>query len=122
VLNEFIREGHLARHLRRMRGVYAERRRTLVAAIERELGDGARIVGDRAGMHLVVALPASVDDRDVAVRAAQRGLSVIPLSSCHAGRRRRRGLLLGYGATRTSEIGDAVRVLARTLRDAVRAR
>jgi GntR family transcriptional regulator/MocR family aminotransferase len=118
VLDEFIRKGHLSRHLRRMRGVYGERRRMLVGAIERELGDRARIIGDRAGMHLVVALPASVDDRDIAVRAARRGLSVIPLSSCYAGRRRQPGLLLGYGATSTSEIADSVAQLATILREA----
>lgn len=116
VLEEFIREGHLSRHLRRMRATYGERRRVLVSAIERELADCARIVGDRAGMHLVVMLPASVDDRDVAARAARRGLSIIPLSSCYAGRRRQSGLLLGYGATRVPEIAGAVAQLAAILR------
>ncbi|HEX9103779.1 MAG TPA: PLP-dependent aminotransferase family protein, partial [Polyangia bacterium] len=116
VLDEFIREGHLARHLRRMRAVYGERRRVLVSAIERKLGDGARIVGDRAGMHLVIVLPPGVDDRQLAVRAARRELSIIPLSSCYAGRRRQSGLLLGYGATRAPEIAGAVAQLAALLR------
>src|SRR5262249_7208473 len=96
------------------------RRRVLVHAIERQLGDDARIVGDRAGMHLVVGLPASIDDHDVAVRAARRGLSIIPLSSCYAGQRRQSGLLLGYGATRAREIAGAVEQLTAALRESRR--
>jgi GntR family transcriptional regulator/MocR family aminotransferase len=116
VLADFIREGHFARHLRRMRGIYAERRRVLEAALARELGAAVRVVGDHAGMHLVVMLPADAPDHEVAVRAARRGVSVIPLSSCYTGRRTESGLVLGYGSTRLSEIPDAVRRLKAILR------
>ncbi|HEY1558830.1 MAG TPA: PLP-dependent aminotransferase family protein [Kofleriaceae bacterium] len=111
VLYDFIRDGHFARHIRRMRAVYAERRAALVAAIERELGDAARVVGDRAGMHLVAMLPPGTDDRAIAVQAARHGLSIIPLSSCYAGSHTRSGLLLGYGATEASAIPEAIRRL-----------
>ncbi|HTE49921.1 MAG TPA: PLP-dependent aminotransferase family protein [Kofleriaceae bacterium] len=117
VLDDLIRDGHLARHLRRMRGIYGERRRALEAALDAELGATARVVGDRAGMHLVVMLPAGSRDHDIAVRAARAGISVIPLSSCYIGRRTRPGLVLGYGGTRLSEIPDAVRRLKSILRD-----
>jgi GntR family transcriptional regulator/MocR family aminotransferase len=116
VLADFIREGHFARHLRRMRGIYAERRRALEAALVRELGAVVRVVGDRAGMHLVILLSRDTRDHDIAVRAAGRGLSVIPLSSCYTGRATERGLVLGYGSTRLGEITDAVRRLKFVLR------
>jgi len=116
VLHDFLREGHFARHLRRMRAIYAKRRGVLVAAIEQELGGAVRIAGDRAGFHLVVLLPPETRDYDVAVRAARRGISVIPLSSCYAGPRPKEGLVLGYGPTRASEIPDAVRRLKAVLR------
>jgi len=117
VLHDFFREGHFARHLRRMRGIYAERRRALVAAIERELGDTVRVLGDRAGMHVVVLLPRAARDREIAARAGRRGLSIVPLSSCYAvpGRHVRPGLVLGYGTTRVTEIADAVRRLKASL-------
>ncbi|HMJ51219.1 MAG TPA: PLP-dependent aminotransferase family protein [Polyangiaceae bacterium] len=116
VLHDFLRGGHFARHLRRMRAVYAERRRVLVSSIERELGDSVRIAGDRAGFHLVVLLPPDARDYDIAVRAARSGISVIPLSTCYAGPRSRPGLVLGYGPTRATEIPDAVRRLKTILR------
>jgi GntR family transcriptional regulator/MocR family aminotransferase len=105
VLHDFIHDGHFARHLRRMRTRYAERRGILVTALERE---GLHVSGDRAGMHVVVELPR---DREVARRAAERGLWVVPLSSCYAGRPARSGLLLGYGSTPATTIAEAVRRL-----------
>ncbi|HEY2511577.1 MAG TPA: PLP-dependent aminotransferase family protein, partial [Polyangiaceae bacterium] len=86
VLAELIVEGHFARHLRRMRAVYAERREALVAALTRELGDVVSVVGEAAGMHLVVVLPPGMDDVEVARRAARRGISAAPLSECYAAR------------------------------------
>jgi DNA-binding transcriptional MocR family regulator len=62
-------------------------------------------------MHVVVMLPPGARDHDIALRAARRGISVMPLSSCYTGRRRRCGLVLGYGTTRMTEIDDAVRQL-----------
>jgi GntR family transcriptional regulator/MocR family aminotransferase len=113
-LADFIVEGHFVRHLRRTRAAYADRRRSLIRALEHDLGDLIEIVGDRAGMHLVATLAG--DDRHIAVRAAAHGLSVIPLSSCYVGRASRRGLLLGYGAIRAREIGERVRELAALIR------
>src|SRR5262249_2561355 len=98
VLYDFMHDGPFARHLSRMRAVYGERRHALVDALERELGDAVRIIGDRSGMHVVASLPRG--DREIALRAAREGLSVLPLSSCYSGPARRRGLVLGYGATR----------------------
>jgi GntR family transcriptional regulator/MocR family aminotransferase len=111
VLAELIRDGHFARHLRRMRAIYAERRHALEAALVRELGSQVRLVGDRAGMHLVILLPPKARDHEIATRAASAGISVIPLSSCYAGRARQPGLILGYGSTRLAEIPEAVRRL-----------
>ena len=107
VLAEWIREGHFARHLRRMRTVYAERRR----ALEAELA--VPILGERAGLHLVIAAP---HDHATAVRAAAAGISVIPLSTCYATKPARSGLVLGYGATRLAEIPEAVRRLRAAMR------
>jgi GntR family transcriptional regulator/MocR family aminotransferase len=111
VLADFIGEGHFARHLRRMRIIYADRRRALEAALARELGAAVRVVGERSGMHLVVVLPRGSHDREIAVRAARSGISVVPLSSCYSGRAKEPGLVLGYGSTRTSEMAEAVRTL-----------
>jgi GntR family transcriptional regulator/MocR family aminotransferase len=52
VLAAFIRDGHLARHVRRMRGVYAQRRAALLDGIARELSVWLEPIPSEAGLHL----------------------------------------------------------------------
>jgi GntR family transcriptional regulator/MocR family aminotransferase len=111
VLADLIGEGHFARHLRRMRALYAERRRALVAALDRELGDVVHVIGDHAGMHLVALLPQGADDQSIAARAVRRGISAAPLSSCYFGPALRQGLVLGFGSARPGQVLEAVRRL-----------
>jgi GntR family transcriptional regulator/MocR family aminotransferase len=115
VMADFIRAGHFARHLRRMRPVYAERRRVLVAELERELGDRVRIAGDAAGMHLTILLSGRRSDRAIAAKAAQQSLYLSPLSPLYAGSSPQQGFVLGYGNTRANQIPAAVRQLKKLL-------
>jgi GntR family transcriptional regulator/MocR family aminotransferase len=66
-LAEFIRDGHLDRHIRRMRRVYRLRRDALLEALEKNFGASATVLGDAAGMHVMVRF----EDRAVARRAVQ---------------------------------------------------
>jgi GntR family transcriptional regulator/MocR family aminotransferase len=52
VMTDFIQEGHFARHIRRMRMLYMERRTALVKAIGDQMGDMLEVVGAEAGRHL----------------------------------------------------------------------
>ena len=111
VLTDFLREGHFARHLRRMRALYGDRRAALADAIQEELGEVLSVYGAEAGMHLVAALPKGFSDLDVSLRAARRGLWAMPLSPCYFGKALRQGLVLGFGGTSIPEIRDGVRRL-----------
>jgi GntR family transcriptional regulator/MocR family aminotransferase len=53
-LADFMEEGHLERHVRRMRRLYHQRRTALVSALDQHFGDAAEILGDEAGMHILV--------------------------------------------------------------------
>jgi len=111
-LAEFIQEGHFARHIRRMRQVYRERRSTLVEAVAQELGDAVQVVGDPAGLHLTALLPDAWNDREIAAQAARQSLWTMPLSACHlAGTGARQGLVLGFGGSEAAEIQTGVRRL-----------
>jgi GntR family transcriptional regulator/MocR family aminotransferase len=111
-LADFIREGHFARHIRRTRALYAERRSALVEALRREFGGRLQVSGDQAGMHLTVLLPEGMDDRRIAARAAERNLWLWPLSPMYLGEGARPGLILGYGSTKAPEMRKAVGRLA----------
>ncbi len=113
VLTDFIQEGHFARHIRRMRTLYMERRSLLVKAIKAHMGRTLEVIGAEAGMHLVALLPGSTDDSAIARKAAKRGISAMPLSSCYLKRPTRMGLILGYGGINGQQINEAMRDLKR---------
>ena len=115
VMSDFIREGHFARHVRRMRPIYAERRSVLVAELERQLGDSVTIMGDQAGMHLAIFLTRGRDDRKIAATAARQSLWLSPLSSSYIGRTARHGFVLGFGNTKANDIPQAVRRLKKLI-------
>jgi GntR family transcriptional regulator/MocR family aminotransferase len=111
VMADFMQQGHFARHIRRTRAVYAERRDALVEAIRGEFGDELEIAGGAAGMHLVVILPKGMRDEAIAARAAERKLWLWPLSTAYLGKPARQGFILGFGGVSAGEIGAAVRRL-----------
>jgi GntR family transcriptional regulator/MocR family aminotransferase len=111
VLTDFIREGHFARHIRRMRMLYMERQKSLVKAIRSQMGDMLEVIGAEAGMHLVALLSRGIDDVAVSRKVAQNGISAIPLSSCYLKTPKRGGLILGYGGANVHQIHDGIRKL-----------
>jgi GntR family transcriptional regulator/MocR family aminotransferase len=119
VLADFIQEGHLARHIRRMRMLYLERNQRLVAEIQEQLGATVEIVSAQAGMHLVCQLPEGVDDTIVWQRAAKAGIASWPLSICYQRNPERGGLILGYGGVDQKRIQDGVRKLAAIIQDSL---
>src|SRR5262245_6437232 len=66
VMLKFIREGHFARHIRRMRPIYAQRREVLASELARAFGECAEIIGDEAGLHLALLLPKLRNDQQLA--------------------------------------------------------
>jgi GntR family transcriptional regulator/MocR family aminotransferase len=115
VLSEFIREGHFARHIRRMRRVYEERRAVLVEHLQHQLGDACRIIGAEAGMHLALLVDGDVRDQEIAVRAAEHKLWLSPLSSSYLGKHPQKGFVLGFGSAPVSQIPAAVHLLKNLL-------
>ena len=59
VMTDFIMDGHLTSHVRRMRALYGERRQILIDAITARFGNELPVMGDEAGLHLVLGLPGS---------------------------------------------------------------
>jgi GntR family transcriptional regulator/MocR family aminotransferase len=111
VMLEFIREGHFARHIRRMRPIYAQRREVLITELVRAFGEGAATIGDEAGMHLTLLLPKLRNDEQLAARAAKESLWLSALSASYVGKSPRHGFVLGFGNTRANQIPAAVRQL-----------
>ncbi len=111
-LADFITEGHFARHIRRMRALYAERQVVLLDAARHRLEDRLTLTPAQTGMQVLGWLPAGVDDRLVAERAAAQNVEVTPLSRYCLKPYPRGALLLGYGAVPPADIRAGVKRLA----------
>ncbi len=117
VLTDFIKEGHFARHIRRMRILYEERRIALLRAIRAQMGDLLDPIGGEAGMHLTVMLPSGINDVMISRKAARRGIAAMPLSTCYLKPPTRSGLILGYGGTNPRQINDGISKLRMCMQD-----
>jgi len=116
VLTDFLIEGHLARHLRRMHAVYVSRRNAVIGAVH-EYATGLMTLGTAdAGLSLVAFLPDAIDDRAIVRRAAQQGLFPLALSECYARHNSRKGLILGFGGSDERILADGVQKLVRIIR------
>jgi len=113
VLERFITEGHFARHIRRMRTLYADRQQVLVEAVETHLDGLLDVVPNDAGLHLVGWLPPQadgklVDDQLVSNKLLKIGIDAPSLSSLSMQPLTRSGLVLGYTSVPAVEIAPAV--------------
>lgn len=123
-LAEFIRAGHFARHLRRMRRLYRQTRDVLAEALRQELGDLASIHGDSAGIHLALRFhDGTMDDTKISAAALAQGIVVPALSAHGVGAREHgwRGLMLGYAQVPPAGMAALVQRLAVIVRQAVEA-
>ncbi|KTT52793.1 DNA-binding protein [Pseudomonas oryzihabitans] len=91
----FLSEGHFARHLKRMRSLYRQRRLWLAEAMTTALGAGIRIELQAGGLHLLARL-AQGDDQAWADAAQAEGLAAQALSRWYLAAPEQRGLLVGF--------------------------
>ncbi len=115
VLAEFMREGRLAAHIRRMRAAYAERQSLLVACLRREAGGLLEVEPTDAGMHLMAWLPDGMDDMAASQALWDAGIEAIPLSIYCVRPYPRNGLLLGFTGVPPGQIAPNVSKLVETL-------
>lgn len=108
VVSRFLDDGHFARHLRRMRVLYAERQAVFVDAARRSLRGLLDVNARATGMHLLGMLPTGTDDVAAAARAAACGVDVVPLSGYFMGRPSATGFVLGYTSESETAIANGV--------------
>ena len=98
-LATFISEGHMARHVRKMRKLYAERKELLMSGLQAHFSPWLEPIPSSGGMHLT-ALAREPLDYDAIVRSArQRNMDIRSLQALSLNGAGQAGLVLGYGAT-----------------------
>jgi GntR family transcriptional regulator / MocR family aminotransferase len=123
-----LRSGDMERHIRRMRLEYARRRAALVDGLSagpagapgglagtpggRAWPVPFRLLGDTAGIHVVLELPQGYPAARLVEAAAARGVTVYPLDRYFAGPPTMSGLVLGYGTATLPQVRRAAAALA----------
>jgi GntR family transcriptional regulator/MocR family aminotransferase len=113
VLADFILEGHLTRHLRKIHHLYAERRAALVEAA-REITLAIR--PPEAGLHCVGWLPKGMDEFALVREADKYDLDLVPVSRFSIEPLPRKGIILGYSEYSVQQIKEGIRRLGMAMR------
>jgi GntR family transcriptional regulator / MocR family aminotransferase len=121
VLCDFLAEGHFARHIRRMRELYAERLAVLAESVREHLSGVFELSEIEAGLQTAGWLKPGIDSQAVAQAAAVRDLDVTPLSRFARRPMKRDGLQLGFAAITPREIRHGVSLLAGAIDDSIHA-
>lgn len=108
ITTAFITEGHFARHIQRMRKLYAERREATIAGLGNVLGKHVRIDAQPGGMHLILRLQGRRSDRRLAARMSEDGLYAEALSEWMTERDGASALLLGFTNIATPHTAEAL--------------
>lgn len=110
---EFLSKGHYIRHLRRMKRLYAARRKAVVDSLA-QLGSESLRVEATAGLAVIVSTAGSMSDVEIVGRARSVGLAPSPLSQWCARSPPQQGLLLGVTNLDACRVTEYCRLLNET--------
>ncbi len=111
-LTDFITEGHFERHIRRIRRFYNQRRQVLVKAINQYLGNKATIMGENAGIHLIVQLDTKLSQEEIIKSAHRVGVGMISLKPYYVQTTTTKAFIFGYSSLTEPQLIEGVRRLA----------
>jgi GntR family transcriptional regulator / MocR family aminotransferase len=117
ILCDFMVEGHLGRHVRRMRELYAERLAALRDGARRFLDGLLEVQPMQAGLNTAGLLRNGMTSEQAEAAASARGIEALALSRFALKRSDVRGLLLGFAAFEEREIRRGIIGLATALEE-----
>ncbi|SEN84727.1 transcriptional regulator, GntR family [Mesobacillus persicus] len=112
VLAMFMEEGHYARHIAKMRSLYRAKRKVLIQCIADSLGEEYQVIGDSAGLHILLQLPGGLEEAEAIDRAKNAGVDIDAVSIMYQLAKPKNQIMLGYGAPSMEEISEGVQLLA----------
>ncbi|WP_423840945.1 PLP-dependent aminotransferase family protein [Vibrio mytili] len=112
---DFIVEGSLLRHIRKMRRIYKAKHEQMCLSINECFGDKVSVISQAAGLHITLKWRNGIDEHTWAQRAANEGIVLRPLSYYEHPEYINRdwnGAVLGYGNTALLEIDSLIKRLS----------
>lgn len=106
ITHRFIHDGHFARHLRKMRNLYRQRRQYLIDAIVHNLSEIFEIQMQSGGMHIVVKIINGQSSKQFAAVANQNGFGLESLDEWSMNSSNKQILMLGFTNIKNEAIAD----------------
>ncbi len=117
VLSDFILEGHLERHIRRMRAIYSQRRQLMIDVLNGLFEKSVTIYGENAGINMLVRLRTEVPDDVLVERARNLGVGLVSTRNMYLGDAPRGEFLLNYGSLKAEQIIEGLTRLRSAMAD-----
>jgi GntR family transcriptional regulator / MocR family aminotransferase len=112
-LAAFISEGHMARHVRKMRKLYSERRELMMSGLQTHFSPWLEPIPSSGGMHLTALARESIDIEAIVRTARQRNMDLRSLRSFWDSGTGQAGLVIGYGGTGPEALTEGLLQLRR---------
>lgn len=80
-LAEFIAQGHLQRHIKKLRKLYSKKNDLLRSALLKIFAEKITILDYASGLHLRVSLHYSCTAKKIALKALKNGVKIIPINT-----------------------------------------
>jgi len=112
-LAAFIGEGHMARHVRKMRKIYSERRELMMSTLQAHFNPWLDPIPSSGGMHLTAVIRESIDVDSLIRASRQHNMEIRSLRSYSMNAGSPPGLVIGYGASGTEALTEGLLELRR---------
>lgn len=113
VLADFIANGDLDRHIRRMRKLYARKRTIVLDSLKRTFGENVTIFGDNAGINVLIRIKTDKTDNDILTTARELGVGLMSTAECYLANPPAGEFLLNYGSLSEQDIFEGIALLKR---------
>jgi GntR family transcriptional regulator/MocR family aminotransferase len=111
----FIAEGHLERHVRRLRRIYKERRELILNCLQADLSQWLTPISSGYGLHVAAQARTRQDMDRVSETLLREQIKVHAFSRYYLGAPAKTGLIFGYGAVDPAQIRQGFSALRRLL-------
>jgi len=111
----FIKDGHLGRHVHRMRRIYRQRRDHVLELLKRDLRATLRPIPSSYGLHVTATTVKDIDTEAVSDALARRGILCHALTRYFMGPPGSAGFVISYASAETSALDTAIAALAEEL-------
>ncbi len=112
VAAKFMEKGFYLPHIAKMRTLYRAKRSCLIDSLAKHLGENFDIIGDTAGLHIIVTLPEGLNESKAIELAKSAGVEIDAVLHMYHLHKPNNQVMIGYGAPSMDEIERGVQLIA----------